>query len=181
MVLQWFRQLSEQMFTLRKRCQNLSQNIDITIQENTLDNVSAKSRPFHSGRNVLGVIFFAEIWWRHQPRYRPFVRRIHWSLVSNAGFGVFFDVTLNKRVYKHSSAGDLRRCDGHYDVTVILLLELVWCLKSSVRSSIFLLSMPSMSPDSYSWFRPCRVDFLVQTILKFIYYRCSKVRSHRLL
>ena len=38
---------------------------------------------------------------------------------SNAGFDVFFDVSLNKRLHKQLSAGDLRRHDGHCDVTVM--------------------------------------------------------------
>ena len=38
---------------------------------------------------------------------------------SNAGFDVFFDVSLNKRLQKQLRAGDLRRHDGRCDVTVM--------------------------------------------------------------
>ena len=34
-------------------------------------------------------------------------------------FAVFFDVCLNKRLWKQSWAGDLRRYDTHYDVIVM--------------------------------------------------------------
>ena len=38
---------------------------------------------------------------------------------SNAGFDVFFYVSLNKRLHKQLRAGDLRRHDGHCGVTVM--------------------------------------------------------------
>ena len=41
---------------------------------------------------------------------------------SNAGFDVFFDVSLNKQLHKQLRAGDLRRHDGHCDVTVMIML-----------------------------------------------------------
>ena len=43
--------------------------------------------------------------------------------VSNAGFDVFFEVSLNKRLHKQLWAGDLRCQDGHYDFTVMLVLN----------------------------------------------------------
>ena len=36
-----------------------------------------------------------------------------------AGFAVFFDVSLTKWLHKQLRAGDLRRHDGHCDVTVM--------------------------------------------------------------
>ena len=38
---------------------------------------------------------------------------------SNAGFGVFSEVNLNKRLHKQSNTGDLRRHDRHCDVTLM--------------------------------------------------------------
>ena len=38
---------------------------------------------------------------------------------SNVGFDVFFGVSLNKRLHKQLRAGDLRRHDGHCDVTIM--------------------------------------------------------------
>ena len=43
--------------------------------------------------------------WNHFPRYWPFVRGIHRSQVDSPvtrGFGVFFDLRLNKRLGKQS-------------------------------------------------------------------------------
>ena len=39
---------------------------------------------------------------------------------SNADVDDFFDVSLNKRLHKQSGAGELRRYDGHCDVTVMI-------------------------------------------------------------
>ena len=38
---------------------------------------------------------------------------------SNAGFGVFSEVNLNKRLHKQSNTGDMRRHDRHCDVTLM--------------------------------------------------------------
>ena len=74
-------------------------------------------------------------WWRHQmktfsallalcagnspvtgefPAQRPVTR----------SFDVFFDLLLNKRLSKIRVAGDLRRHRGHYDVTVIVQIQI---------------------------------------------------------
>ena len=42
--------------------------------------------------------------------------------VSNTGFYVFFDVSLNKRLNKQPSAGDWRRYGGHCDVIVMFAI-----------------------------------------------------------
>ena len=57
---------------------------------------------FHSGGHWL-----ADSWWRHQmeknPRYWPFVRGGFLSQRTvTRGFDVFFDLRLNKRLYKQS-------------------------------------------------------------------------------
>ena len=45
---------------------------------------------------------------------------------SNADFGVFFDVSLNKRLHKQLWAGDLRRHDGRCDVTVMIMILCIY-------------------------------------------------------
>ena len=66
-------------------------------------------------------------WWRHQMEtfsaLLAICQGIHrWiprTKASDAGFGVFFDLRLNKRLSKQSWAGDLRRHRAHYDVIVM--------------------------------------------------------------
>ena len=40
-------------------------------------------------------------------------------------FDVFFDLRLNKRWVNNGEAGDLRRYRAHYDVTVMIIMNLV--------------------------------------------------------
>ena len=69
-------------------------------------------------------------WWRHQMETffallalcegnSPVIGEFPSQRASNAGFGVFCDVSLNIRLHKQLWAGDLRRHDGHCDVIVM--------------------------------------------------------------
>ena len=49
----------------------------------------------------------------------PVTGEFSYQRASNTGFDIFFDVSLNKRMDKQLKAGDLRRHDGHCDVTVM--------------------------------------------------------------
>ena len=42
---------------------------------------------------------------------------------SIAGFDVFFDFSLNKRLHKQLGAGDWRRHGGHCDATVMVAID----------------------------------------------------------
>ena len=56
----------------------------------------------------------------------PSQRPVIWS------FDIFFDLRLNKRLRNNRDAGDLRRHDAHYDVTVKLLRYPFWNLMLTV-------------------------------------------------
>ena len=65
-------------------------------------------------------------WWRHLPRYWPFVRGIHWSPMNSPHKGqwrralVFYLICawINAWV-NNRAAGDLRRHRAHHDVIVM--------------------------------------------------------------
>ena len=64
--------------------------------------------------------------WKHFPRYWPFVRGIHRSLVNSPPKGQWRGALMFSLIcaWKHGwvnncKAGDLRRYRGHYDVTVM--------------------------------------------------------------
>ena len=64
--------------------------------------------------------------WKHFPRYWPFVRGIHWSLVSSPNKGqwcgaLMFSLicTWTNSWVNNRHAGDLRHHCSHYDITVM--------------------------------------------------------------
>ena len=64
--------------------------------------------------------------WKHLPRYWPFVRGIHWSLVNSTHKGQWCEALMFSLIcvwiidwVNNREADDLRRYRGHYDVTVI--------------------------------------------------------------
>ena len=78
--------------------------------------------------------------WKHFPRYWPFVWGIHRSPVNSPDKGqwrgaLMFSLicALNKRMNKHSWAGDLRRHCAHYDVIVMMNPSLTTSLVCSSK------------------------------------------------
>ena len=75
--------------------------------------------------------------WKHFPRYWPFVRRIHRSLMNSPHIGQWCGALMvswiwacmNDRV-NNREAGDLRRHHAHYDVTIMTFASKVgwWCI-----------------------------------------------------
>ena len=71
--------------------------------------------------------------WKHFPRYRPFVRGIHRSLVYSlhkcqSRRALMFSLIytwINGWVY-NGEASDLRRHHAHYDVTITIMISHVW-------------------------------------------------------
>ena len=113
------------------------QSISQTI--NAFENIISKN-----GRHF---VLTTMPWWRHQretfsallafcagnspvtgefPSQRPVTR----------GFGIFFDLRLNKGLCEYRDAGDLRRYRTHYDVTDMVLI----CCSSDMFCSIKMLS-----------------------------------------
>ena len=76
---------------------------------------------------VLSRVSHDDVKWKHFPRYWPFVRRIHRSLVNSPHTGewrgtLMFSlicVWINDWV-NNREAGDLRRYRAHYDVIVMI-------------------------------------------------------------
>ena len=70
--------------------------------------------------------------WKHFPRYRPFMRGIHWTPVDSSHKGqwreAFFMFPLmcawTNRWANNRNAGDLIRHRGHYDTTAIIYNEI---------------------------------------------------------
>ena len=84
----------------------------------------------------------SQSWWRHEMEIfsailalcegnPPVTGGFPSERASNAGFGVFCDVSLHKRLHKQSSANDLRRPDDHCDVTAMV----PWRFKSPLMSN----------------------------------------------
>ena len=82
----------------------------LSLYMNSTVNPAAMTTPFH------GIVFRVT-----EPVYGdpPATDWFPSQIVSNMGFDVFFDVSVNKRWGKQSSTGDLRRHDGHRDVNVM--------------------------------------------------------------
>ena len=83
---------------------------------------------FDKDNNMPGM--YVSSWWRHQMEavsaslilcagISPVTKEFPWQRAINAGFDVFFGVSLNKRLNKQPSAGDLRRNGGHCYVDVM--------------------------------------------------------------
>ena len=53
------------------------------------------------------------------------------------GFGVFFDLRMNKRLSKQSEAGDLRHYRAQYNVTVMILFFNSFIVSKSTNNHIF--------------------------------------------
>ena len=65
--------------------------------------------------------------WKHFPRYWPFVRGIHRSLVNSLNKGQWCGALMLSLIFNwtngwvnNKDAGDLRRYRAHYDVTVMI-------------------------------------------------------------
>ena len=84
---------------------------------------------------------------------------------SNAGFDVFFDVSLNKQLRKQLRAGDLRRHVGYCDVTVMdtRTVYIISGLDDELKSRQF------YSGDSISSIEMLKTLFtLIEEILNFL-------------
>ena len=73
--------------------------------------------------------------WKHFPVTGPLWgestshRWIPPQRASDMGFDAFFDVSLNQLLHKQLRADDLRRHDGHCDVTVMIMRQLPTSMK----------------------------------------------------
>ena len=86
-------------------------------------------------RNWLGVCDIHHediIKWKHFPRYWPFVGGIHWSLVNSPYKGQWSGALMFSLIcdwiygwVNNGEACDLRRHHAHYDVTVMIAMEVV--------------------------------------------------------
>ena len=69
------------------------------------------------------------------------------------GFGVFFDLRLNKRLSNDREAGDLRRHRGHYDVNVIITGVIECVLYLSPHSRPRRIKLKSETSLLAKWFK----------------------------
>ena len=83
--------------------------------------------------------------WKHFPRYRPFVRGIHWSSVNSPhkGQALMFSLICawTNGWVKNRAAGDLRRHRAHYDVTALenlnfIIKILFWLILKKISCDI---------------------------------------------
>ena len=102
-----------------------------------------------------GLIHTAVQWWKHFPRYWPFVRGIHRSPVNSPHKGQWrgdcmfplICAWINDLV-NNSEAGDLRRYRAHYDVYVMQM----------VISNVYILD-PTYIAGLHAWKTSCCLTF----------------------
>ena len=111
--------------------------------------------------------------WKHFPRYCPFVRGIHRSPVNSPhkdqwrGALVFSLICVWINGWVHNrKAGDLRCYRAHFDVTVMELDLLIWCLFIYIGGIVFVVRL-------LHWFSFTNTSYV--TIYNMIYKCCVVV------
>ena len=81
--------------------------------------------------------------WKHFPRYWPFVRGVHRSPVNSPHKGQWRGALMFSLIcawinvwVNNGEAGDLRRRRAHYVVTVIFLIDIVYCNHATTSYNI---------------------------------------------
>ena len=122
---------------------NILRRYDTTKWINLLRNgwfCSVKQRSDNCLKRIVEIWIHDDvIKWKHFPRYWPFVRGIHRSLVNSphkgqwrGAFNVFFIYVWINGWINNREAGDLRRYRAHYDVIVMSCNNLVYHLQDIV-------------------------------------------------
>ena len=111
--------------------------------------------------------------WKHFPRYWPFVRGIHRSPVNSPHKGQWRGALVFSLIFawtnrwvNHRDAGDLRRHQAHYDVSVRVRNCLSEVFKNWI---IFLCSTISLYPWSWPKFAPSSSPKHIYINWKWIY------------